>query len=153
MKSAFKPDCSFGITNLSYTQYLYLHFNKFEYMQIWKYACMHTNLNIHACIHKIAYYLSIYPSIHLSIYPSIHPSIHLSIYPSIHPSIYLSIHPSIRPSIHPSIHPSIYNMLFYAILCYLFIYIYIYKVWLTNQPRIPAERSRIEFNFSPPTFW
>ena len=60
-------------------------------------------------------YLSIHPSIHLSIHPSsIHPSIHpSSIYPSVYPSIHhLSTHPSIHssvvfPPIHPSIHSSV----------------------------------------------
>ena len=53
-------------------------------------------------------YLSLCPSVYLSVLPFIYPSLDLSIYPSIHPSIYPSIHLSIYPSIHPSIHLSIY---------------------------------------------
>ena len=51
-------------------------------------------------------YLSIYPSIYLSIYLSIYPSIYLSIYLSIYPSIFPSIHLPIYPSIYPSIYLS-----------------------------------------------
>ena len=50
-------------------------------------------------------YLSLYPTILLSIYPSIH----LSLNPSIHPSIYPSIHPSIHPYIHHQLHHHQHN--------------------------------------------
>jgi len=76
---------------------------------------------------------------YLSIYPSIRLSIYLSIYPSIHLSIYLSIYQSIHPSVDPSIHPSIYIYLSIYPSIYLSIYTYIINSYLSRSRKRAAS--------------
>lgn len=62
----------------------------------------------------IYFYVSIHPSICLSIY-LIYPSICLSIYPSVYPSTYPSVYPSVYPSIYSSIHSSIHLSVYLSV--------------------------------------
>ena len=112
--SSFYPSYNYQSSIFpSIITYPFIHpfFQPFTYLP---HSSIHLSIySVHLqCIHSFTYmYLSIHPSIHLSIHSFIHLSIHSSIYPFIH----LSIHSSIYPFIHLSIYYVHYQIFFSSI--------------------------------------
>ena len=90
----------------------------------WHYLLIYLSLSLSRSLGVAIYwssYLSIHPSINLSIHPSMFPSICLSIYRSIDPSICLLIHlpigslSSYRPAVYLSVCPSVCRSIYLSI--------------------------------------